>query len=244
MSTHIGAQVGEIAEEILLPGDPLRAKYIAENYLTDAVCFNKVRNMLGYTGTYQGKRVSVMGTGMGISSCAIYVYELAQTYGVKTMIRVGTAGAINEKLRLGDIVIANGACTTSDINRHIFPGTYCPLADFNLVRTAYKLAKQYAYPARVGNLLSGDLFYNDDAPADAMLQWQRYGVLAGEMESAVLFTLARKHCVRALTLATIADGLSLTGELTAAERERSLDAMITLGLDTLVAMQAEQEAAL
>ena len=244
MSTHIGAQAGEIAETILLPGDPLRAKYIAENFLTDAVCCNTVRNMLGYTGFYRGRRLSVMGTGMGISSCAIYVYELINTYGVKTLIRVGTAGAISEGLKLGDIVIAGGACTTSDCNRHIFPGTYCPLADFGLVRAAYRLAKERGYPAAVGNLLSGDLFYRDDAPADAMLQWQRYGVLAGEMESAGLFTLARRYGARALTLATISDGPALAGALSAAERERSLDTMIQLGLDTAAAIQAEQEAAL
>ena len=242
MSTHIGARPGEIAETILLPGDPMRARYIAENYLTDAVCFNTVRNMLGYTGYYGGHRISVMGTGMGVSSCGIYVHELICDYGASTLIRIGTAGGINEKLKLGDLVIASGACTTSDCNRHIFPGTYCPLADFDLVRVAYQIANARNYPAYVGSVLTGDLFYNEDAPADAMLQWQRYGVLAGEMESAILFTLAKKYGVRALTLVTVADSIAFHGELTAEQRERSLDMMIRLGLDTALAMPEEKEA--
>lgn len=242
MSTHIGANVGDIAGTVLLPGDPMRAKYIAEHYLQDAVCFNTVRNMLGYTGYYAGKRISVMGTGMGVSSCGIYVHELICDYGADTLIRIGTAGGISETLKLGDLVIASGASTTSDCNRHLFPGTYCPLADFELVRTAYQLAKARRLPATVGNLLTGDLFYNDDAPEDAMLQWQRYGVLAGEMESAVLFTLAKKYGVRALTIVTVADSIAFPGELTAAERERSLDAMILLGLDTATAMLDKKEA--
>lgn len=242
MSTHIGAKPGEIAETILLPGDPMRARYIAENYLTDAMCFNTVRNMLGYTGYYGGRRISVMGTGMGVSSCGIYVHELICDYGASTLIRVGTAGGINEKLKLGDLVIASGACTTSDCNRHIFPGTYCPLADFDLVRVAYQIANARNYPAYVGSVLTGDLFYNEDAPADAMLQWQRYGVLAGEMESAILFTLAKKYGVRALTLVTVADSIAFHGELTAEQRERSLDMMIRLGLDTALAMLEKKEA--
>lgn len=234
MSTHIGAKMGDIARTVLLPGDPMRAKYIAETYLTDAVCFNTVRNMLGYTGYYAGERISVMGTGMGVSSSGIYVHELINDYGADTLIRIGTAGGISEKLKLGDVVIASGASTTSDCNRHIFPGTYCPLADFALVRTAWKLAKAREYPAYVGGLLTSDLFYNEDAPEDATLQWQRYGVLAGEMESAILFTLAKKYGVRALTIVTVADSIAFAGELTAQQRERSLDTMIQLALDTAV----------
>lgn len=242
MSTHIGAKPGEIAGTVLLPGDPMRAKYIAENYLTDAVCFNTVRNMLGYTGHYGGRRISVMGTGMGVSSCGIYVHELICDYGADTLIRIGTAGGISEKLKLGDLVIASGASTISDCNRHIFPGTYCPLADFDLARAAYRIAKERGYPAYVGGILTGDLFYNDDAPADAMLQWQRYGVLAGEMETAILFTLAKKYGVRALTIVTVADSIAFSGELTAEQRERSLDTMIRLGLDTALAMPEKKEA--
>lgn len=239
MSTHIGAQPDQIAQTILLPGDPLRAKYIAETFLTDTFCFNTVRNMLGFTGYYKGKRLSVMGSGMGISSCGIYVHELINNYGVKTLIRVGTAGAISEMLQLGDIVIASGACTTSNINRLIFPGTYCPLADFELARTAYLLAKEQNCRAFVGNLLSSDLFYDDDAPKDAILQWQRYGVLAGEMESAVLFTLAKKYGVRALTLVTVSDSIVFPEELSAEARERSLDKMILLGLETAASFVKE-----
>lgn len=239
MSTHIGAKQGEIAESILLPGDPLRAKYIAQTYLTDAVCFNTVRNMLGYTGCYKGKRISVMGTGMGISSAAIYVHELICEYGAKTLIRVGTAGGISEKLKLGDIVIASGASTTSHINRHIFPGTYCPLADFETLRTAYQIAKAQEIPVTVGNILSGDLFYDDDE--NDMKKWQKYGVLAGEMESAGLFTLAKKYGVRALTLVTVSDSICFQEELPAAARERALDRMILLGLETAAAMQTREE---
>lgn len=241
MSTHIGAPEGAVAKRILLPGDPMRAKYIAENYLEGAVCFNTVRNMLGYTGTYQGKPVSVMGTGMGMSSCAIYVHELICDYGVDTLIRIGTAGAISETLKLGDVVIANGASTTSDMNRHLFPGTYCPLADFELARAAYRIAKDRGYPFAVGNILSSDLFYDEDR-GEGIERWKQYGILAGEMESAALYTLAQKHRVRALCLATVSDGISIRGELSAQERERSLDVMIRLGLDTAVSVPDREEA--
>lgn len=240
MSTHIGAAEGTVAKRILLPGDPLRAKYIAENYLEGAVCFNTVRNMLGYTGTYQGKRISVMGTGMGMSSCGIYVHELICDYGADTLIRLGTAGGISEKLKLGDVVIAGGASTTSDMNRHLFPGTYCPLADFELTRTAYLIARDRNVPFAVGNVLSSDLFYDDDR---GMEKWKEHGVLAGEMESAVLYTLAQKHRVRALSLVTVVDGPSIQGELSPRDRERSLDAMIRLGLDTAVSVADREEAA-
>lgn len=241
MSTHINAKEGEIARTVLLPGDPLRAKYIAENYLTDAVCFNTVRNMLGYTGCYKGKRISVMGSGMGISSSGIYAYELMTAYGVDTILRLGTAGGISEKLKLKDIVIADGASTTSDINRHIFPGTYCPLADFELTRAAYLTARKHAIPVMVGGILSSDLFYNEDRPADAMQQWQRYGVLAGEMESAGLYTLAKKYGARALTIVTVADSICYDGELSAEDREHALDTMIFLGLETAIAAWHEKE---
>lgn len=232
MSTHIGAQQGDIAKGILLPGDPRRAKYIAENFLQDPVCFNNVRGMLGYTGTYGGKRISVMGTGMGIPSISIYITELMREYGVETLIRVGTCGSFKPDIRIKDIILAEGACTTSDINHHIFSGTYCPVADFDLLRTAYQVAGEMGLTTWVGNVLSSDLFYNEElAPGNDI--WIKYGVLGVEMEAAALFTLAKKYGCRALALLTVSDSIVTDEEeMTPQQREQSLNNMIEIALKT------------
>lgn len=233
MSTHIGAEHGDIAKSILLPGDPRRAKYIAENFLSDPVCFNTVRGMLGYTGTYEGKPVSVMGTGMGIPSISIYITELMREYGVENLVRVGTCGSFKADIRIKDIILAQGACTTSDFNHNIFSGTYCPVADFDLLRTAYKKAGEMGLKTWVGNVLSSDMFYNEElGPGDDI--WIKYGVLGVEMEAASLFTLAKKHGRRALALLTVSDSLvTEEAEMTPQQREQSLNNMIEIALKTV-----------
>lgn len=234
MSTHIGAKPGDIAKGILLPGDPQRAKYIAETYFDNPVCFNNVRGMLGYTGTYKGKRVSAMGTGMGIPSISIYVNELIREYGVENLIRVGTCGAMQENIGLEDVIIGQGACTNNDFNHLVFPGTYCPVADFDLLRCAVRKSKELGISAKVGNIISGDMFYGEENEADKM--WQKYGVLAGEMEAAALYTIAKKHKVRALAMVTVSDSPYDKRELTPKEREQNLGNMLKLALETLVEM--------
>lgn len=231
MSTHIGAKAGDIAEGILLPGDPMRAKYIADNFLSDPVCFNKVRGMYGFTGTYNGKRVSVMGTGMGIPSISIYVNELMNDYGVQYLCRVGTCGALQPEMGLQDVVIAKGACTDSDFNRTVFNGTYCPVADFMMLRTAYKKCGELGLQARVGNILSSDMFYHDGEPRSAA--WAKYNVLAVEMEAAALYTYAKKYNRHALAMATVSDSSFCERQLTTEERQTSLNNMIKLALETV-----------
>lgn len=183
MSLHIAARDGEIADRILLPGDPLRAKYIAETFLDDAVCYTDIRNILGYTGTYKGVRLSVQGTGMGIPSISIYATELMRDYGVKKLIRVGTCGAMRKDIKLRDVIIAQGATTDSSIIRNIFGGSinYAPLADFTLLRQAYEQSVKQGIPARVGNIVSVDRFYDDEIDNDKLTQ---YGIMAVEMETA------------------------------------------------------------
>ena len=189
MSFHIGAKAGEVAEAVLLPGDPLRAKFIAENFLEKAIQYNNVRGMLGFTGAYKGKQVSVQGTGMGIPSISIYVNELFKDYGVKRAIRIGTAGSIQESLKVRDIVIAMTACTDSGANRIRFGGRdFAPSASFPLVRKAWETAEAKGWHAAVGPILSSDMFYTED-PEEWKL-WARYGVLAVEMETSELYTLA------------------------------------------------------
>ena len=227
---HIMAEEGAIAETVLLPGDPMRAKYIAENYLEDAVCYNTVRGMYGYTGTYKGKRISVQGTGMGLPSHSIYVNELIQFYGAKRLIRVGTAGAINNDVKVRDIVLAQSACTNSGINRRRFKGLdYAPTANFDLLLKAYNVAKEKGADVKVGSVLSSDLFYDDTNQGIAM--WSDYGVLAIEMETAELYTVAAKHGVEALSVLTISDHI-LTGEETSPEeRETSFTQMMEVALE-------------
>lgn len=227
---HIMAEEGAIAETVLLPGDPMRAKYIAENYLEDAVCYNTVRGMYGYTGTYKGKRISVQGTGMGLPSHSIYVNELIQFYGAKRLIRVGTAGSINNDVKVRDIVLAQSACTNSGINRRRFKGLdYAPTANFDLLLKAYNVAKEKGTSVKIGSVLSSDLFYDDTNQGIAM--WSDYGVLAIEMETAELYTVAAKHGVEALSVLTISDH-ALTGEETSPEeRETSFTQMMEVALE-------------
>ena len=215
---HIGAKRGEIAETVIMVGDPLRAKLMAERYLENPVLYNNVRGMLGYTGTYKGKRVSVQGHGMGIPSIGIYSYELFNFYGVKTIIRVGSAGSMNKDLKIGDLVLAMGACTNSNYAAQFhLPGTFAPIADFQLLRAAAEAAERLGYRYKVGNVYSSDTFY-DENPATA--QWQNMGVLAVEMEAPALYMNAARSGNRALCLCTISDSL-ITGEVTTAEERQN-----------------------
>lgn len=216
---HIGAKYGEIAETVIMSGDPLRAQFMAERFLENPVLFNKVRGMLGYTGTYQGKRVSVMGHGMGIPSMAIYSYELFNFYGVKKIIRVGSAGSMNPDLHIGDLMLAQAACTNSNYaSQFQLSGTFAPIADFALLRAAVEKAEELGYTYKVGNIYSSDIFYDENTRATA--QWQKLGVLAVEMESAALYMNAARYGGRALCLCTISDSL-VTGEATSAEQRQT-----------------------
>ncbi len=228
---HIGAQVGEIAETILLPGDPLRAKYIADNFLTDVKQFNATRNMFGYTGYYKGKRVSVMGTGMGCPSMGIYSYELIHFYGCKNLIRVGTAGAMKEEVKVRDIVFGMGACTTSNyVKQFALPGDYSCICNFDLLRKAVEKAEEKGMNYHVGNILSSDMFYNPEKPPVGV-SWDKMGVLAVEMESAALYSNAAYAGVNALCILTISDSL-VTGEATTAEeRQTTFTNMMEIALE-------------
>lgn len=230
MSIHIGAEPGQIAPTVLLPGDPLRAKNIAETLLEDTDCFNQVRGMLGYTGRYGDKRVSVMGTGMGIPSLSIYITELVADYGVKTLIRVGTCGAMQPELEIGDLVLAMTASTDSHINRLRFRGMdYAPAASFDLLLKAYQAARQRGLNVSVGGMFSADRFYNDDP--DWWQKWAAYGALVVEMETSGLYTLAAKFKVDALSILTVSDSL-VTGEAaTAEQRERNFPQMAEIALE-------------
>lgn len=215
---HIGAQYGEIAETVIMAGDPLRAKLMAEKFLDDAVQFNNVRGMLGFTGTYKGKRISVMGHGMGMPSIGIYTYELFNFYGVKTIVRVGSAGAIQTDLHLGDLVIAQGACTNSNYaSQYELPGTFAPIGDFQLLRKAADACDRMGYAYKVGNVLSSDVFYNENAHND---KWSAMGVLAVEMEIAALYMNAARSGNRALAICTVSDHI-ITGEVTTAEERQN-----------------------
>lgn len=231
MSVHIGAKKGEIAETVLLPGDPLRAKFIAETFLENAVCYNNVRGMLGFTGTYEGKRISVQGTGMGIPSISIYVNELIREYGVKNLIRVGTAGAIQENVKVRDLVIAMSSHTDSSINKIRFSGKdFAPTASFDLLKAAYNVAAEKGFDPKVGSVLTSDTFYNDDK--NHWKVWAKFGALAIEMETAGLYTLAARYNVNALTLLTISDHLITSEETTSEERQTTFTEMIEVALDT------------
>ena len=214
---HIQAREGEIAESILLPGDPLRAKYIAETFLEGAVQFNAVRNMLGFTGFYKGKRVSVMGTGMGPASIGIYSYELIHFYGCRNLIRIGTAGSMREDVKIKELVFGMGACTTSNYPALMgLDGTFAPICSFELLEKAVAAAKRLGYKYHVGNVRSGDMFYSADLPKATT--WAEMGVMAGEMESAALYTNAARAGVNALCIVTISDG---PDEITTAEERQT-----------------------
>jgi purine-nucleoside phosphorylase len=231
MSTHIGAQPGEIAPVVLMPGDPLRAKWIAENFLEDAKLYNEVRGMLGYTGTWQGQRVSVQGSGMGQPTLAIYANELFEHYDVQTIVRVGSCGALTEKLAVRDLVIASGACTDSSMNRIRFEGLdYAPVADFGLLRAAYDASQALAGDAgvHVGLIFSSDSFYSPRPELTARMV--DFGVLAVEMEASALYTLAAKFDRRALAICTVSDHVVTGEETSAQEREQSFGAMVEIAL--------------
>ena len=230
MSIHIGAEPGQIAGTVLLPGDPLRAKYISDTFLEDAFCFNEVRGMHGFTGLYRGKRVSVMGSGMGMPTLSIYVNELVNEYGVSQFIRVGTCGALQPFLKVGDMVLAMTASTDSNMNRIRFNGLdYAPVADFDLLLKAYNLIVEKGLEVYVGGMFAGDSFYNPDP--DWWKHWAKYGVLVVEMETSALYTLAAKNKAKALTILTVSDSLA-TGETASAEqRERGFPRMAEIALE-------------
>ena len=215
---HIGAQYGDIAETVIMAGDPLRVKLMAEKYLENPVLFNNVRGMLGYTGTYKGKRVSVMGHGMGMASIGIYTYELYNFYGVKTIIRVGSAGSISHDMHIGDLAIAQAACTNSNFAAQFeIPGDFAASGDFDLVRAAADSCEKLGYRYKVGNVLSSDMFYSENPHTD---KWMNMGVLAIEMEIAALYMNAARSGNRALGIVTISDHI-LTGEATTAEERQN-----------------------
>lgn len=216
---HIGAREGEIADRVIMAGDPLRAKFMAERFLENPVQYNAVRGMLGFTGTYKGKRVSVQGHGMGMPSIGIYSYELFNFYGVKRIIRTGSAGSINAGVKMGDVVIGIGSCTDSNYaSQYGLPGTFAPIADFGLVRAAVEKAEELGVRYKVGNILASDFFYGDDAYS--WKQWQKMGVLAVEMEAAALYMNAARCGGEALCICTISDSL-VTGEACSAEERQT-----------------------
>ena len=235
MSTHIGAATGEIAPRVLMPGDPLRAKWIAETFLTDAKCYSTVRNMFGFTGTFNGVPVSVQGSGMGMPSASIYAHELINEYGVDTLVRVGTCGALTADLNLRDVIAASGSSTDSNMNRFRFDGLidYAPVADFGLLRKSVEKAEQKGIEMTVGPILAADAFYTDrpdlfDTLAD-------YGVLAVEMESAAIYTIAARYKAKALTILTVSDHIKRGEAIDWATREQGFSDMVQIGLDTAIA---------
>ena len=230
MTPHINAKENAIAKTVLMPGDPLRAKYIAETYLEDVECFNTVRNMFGYTGTYKGKRISVMGGGMGIPSIGIYSYELYSFYGVESIIRIGSAGGMQDDVKLRDIVIGMGACTDSNYAcQYGLQGTFAPIASYELVEKAVNVAREKDIKAVVGNVLSSDIFYNADKSANQ--KWRDMGVLCVEMEAAGLYMNAAKLGKKALAILTISDHLYTGEELSAEDRQNTFNDMMEIALE-------------
>ena len=230
---HNAAEKGQIASTVLMPGDPLRARYIAETYLEDVECFNTVRNMLGYTGTYKGKKVSVMGGGMGIPSIGIYSYELYHFYDVESIIRIGSAGGFQDDVNVMDIVIGMGACTNSNYaHQYGLPGTFAPIADYELLEKAVQIAKAQGASVKVGNILSSDTFYDDDSTANE--KWKKMGVLAVEMEAAALYMNAARAGKKALCMLTISDHLFKDESLSAADRQTGFGKMMEIALNLAV----------
>lgn len=229
---HNAANPGDIAKVVLMPGDPLRAKFVAEHYLEDVTCFNEVRNMFGFTGTYQGKRISVMGSGMGIPSIAIYSYELYHFYGVDAIIRIGSAGGLAPDVQLRDILIGQGACTDSNFAaQYKLPGTIAPLGDYTMMRQAVEAAEAIGARYHVGNLLSSDVFYSDRAGSEA---WAAMGVLGVEMEAAALYLNAAAAGKKALGIMTVSDLVLAPGSLSADERQNSFTQMMEIALAVAV----------
>ena len=228
---HIEAKYGEIAETVLMPGDPLRAKFIAENFLKNSVCYNSVRGMFGFTGIYKGKKVSVQGSGMGMPSMGIYSYELFSFYGVENIIRIGTAGGIAPDIKIKDIVIAMGACSDSNYSsQYNLKGNFAPIADFGLLEAAVDKARKNGASHKIGNVLSSDLFYGDDS--ESMAKWRKMNVLAVEMEAAALYMNAARLRKKALAILTVSDCI-FTGEATSpSERQSAFTDMMTIALET------------
>ncbi len=231
MSVHIEAKAEDIADTVLLPGDPLRAKFIAENYLDNAVCYNRVRNMFGFTGTYKGRRISVQGTGMGQPSISIYVNELFSSYNVATAIRIGTCGAVHETTKVRDVILAQSACSDSaNLTQRFGHLHYAPSADFILLNKAYETAKKLNIPVICGSVASTDLFYDEK---ETWKLWAKYGVLAMEMECAELYTLAAKYGRKALSILTVSDHIATGVSTSAEERQTSFSQMMELALETV-----------
>ena len=227
---HNAAKIGDIAKTVLMPGDPLRAKFIADNYLKDVVCFNSVRNMLGFTGTFKGQKVSVMGGGMGMPSIGIYSYELYHFYNVDNIIRIGSAGGIAENVKLRDIVIGMGASTNSNFAaQYKLPGTYAPIADFGLLRKAVEAAEKMNIKTVVGNILSSDTFYDDNRDANSL--WRKMNILAVEMEAAALYMNAARAGKKALCILTISDHVFTGESLSAEDRQSTFRDMMEIALE-------------
>ncbi|MGL5291032.1 MAG: purine-nucleoside phosphorylase [Vibrionaceae bacterium] len=230
---HINAEMGDFADVVLMPGDPLRAKYIAEKYLQDAVQVCDVRNMLGFTGYYKGRKVSVMGHGMGIPSCSIYFTELVKDFGVKKMIRVGSCGAVRNDVNLRDVVIGLGASTDSNVNRMRFAGhDFAATADFEMVQNAVAAAKEKGCNVHVGNLFSTDLFYGADPKVFDLLA--KHGILGVEMEAAALYFIAAQYGVKTLTICTVSDHIITGEQTTSAERQNTFNEMVEIALESVL----------
>jgi len=229
MSIHIEAKEVDIAKTVLLPGDPLRAKYIADNFLENVFCYNKVRGMYGYTGFYKKKRVSIQGTGMGVPSISIYVNELISSYKVKNLIRIGSCGSMQPAVKIRDVILAMSASTDSSINKIRFRGMdYAPTADFELLKRAYDIALKQNVDVKIGSIFTTDTFYHDNP--EAWKHWADYGLLAVEMETAALYTLAAKFKVKALSLLTVSDSLITHEETSSEERQKTFNQMIEIAL--------------
>lgn len=236
-TAHNTAQVGDFAKTVLMPGDPLRAKFIAETFLEAPRLVNDVRGVQGYTGTYRGVPVSVMASGMGMPSIGIYAHELYGVYGVENILRIGSAGAISEKLPLRSVMAAQGACTNSNFSHQYgLPGHFAPIADFTLLETAVAVARELGVEMPVGNILSTDVFYDASA---STLKWGQLGVLAVEMEAAALYMTAAWHGRRALAICSISDSLVTGEELTPAERQTTFTSMMRIALETAVKMDGK-----
>ena len=230
MSAHIDAKKNEIAETVLMPGDPLRAKWIAETFLDNAYCYSNIRGMLGYTGEFKGQRISIQGSGMGIPSAMIYYHELIKEYDVKRIIRVGTAGSYHEDVKIRDIILALSASTNSGINNTIFNDvSYAPTANFNLIMKAAVYGQENNSPIKAGNVLSSDQYYDEDPLA--YKKWAKYGVLCVEMEAAGLYTIAAKYNIEALAILTISDSLVTGEKCSYEERERTFEEMVKIALN-------------
>ena len=239
MSIHLEAKPGQIADTVLLPGDPLRAKFVAENLFEDAVCYNQVRGMYGYTGVYQGKQVSIQGTGMGVPSISIYLHELINEYGVKNLIRVGTCGCIQKDMQLGEVLLAIGACTDNIANKLVFDKIqFAPTANFELLNSAFKSSSEQNIPCTVGNIYSTDLFYLEDEHRYKELI--QHGVMAVDMETSALYTMAARARVKALSILTVSDNIITGAASSSQDRQEKFMGMMKIALEAALADKSSQ----